>query len=173
MNIQPSHRLVAAAERAGQWSGMRGWPLERRFWASTDKRGPDECWNWIAYTKGGYGAIRVGGRQKSAHRVSWELHNGSIGKGLWVLHRCDNPRCVNPAHLFLGTQVDNMRDMAAKARNKPPRLHGTRNPMAKLTDEQCEAIRTAEGTQDEIAARFGTSQSHVSSIRSGRYRRPA
>lgn len=89
--------------------------LEQRFWAQIEKT--DSCWNWTGARNPRYGMIKRDGRRVGAHRVSWELANGAIPQGLWVLHRCDNPRCVRPDHLFLGNRLDNMRDMGAKGRN--------------------------------------------------------
>lgn len=94
-------------------------PIEKRFWEKVKKASNDECWLWLGgKTYGGYGVIGSGGRHGliRAHRLSWEIANSKIPEGLWVLHKCDNPPCVNPKHLFLGTQSDNMNDCIAKGR---------------------------------------------------------
>lgn len=95
-------------------------PIAERFWPKVDVRGHEECWEWTASRKErGYGVFSRPGHNNGAlkaHRVSWELANGPIPDGLCVLHRCDNPPCVNPAHLFLGTIADNNRDMSLKGR---------------------------------------------------------
>lgn len=100
--------------------------LERRFWAKVNKSGPipahvphlGECWEWTAYrmANGGYGQIRLPKKNLSAHRASWLLTYGAIPEGMQVCHKCDNPPCVRPDHLFVGTAQDNMRDMIAKGR---------------------------------------------------------
>ncbi len=88
-----------------------------RFWSKVVKT--DSCWKWTGCKKDGYGRINRGARglgSDYAHRVSWLMHNGAIPEGLCVLHRCDNPECTNPGHLFLGTKKDNSRDMISKKR---------------------------------------------------------
>lgn len=90
----------------------------RRFWAKVEM-GPF-CWEWRgSLNTGGYGNLTAASRAKLAHRASWEMHFGPIPDGLCVMHRCDNRRCVNPAHLVLGTYLDNNRDGFAKGRMRP------------------------------------------------------
>lgn len=98
---------------------VRG-PLQDRFWARIRKSEGEGCWEWTGtVTAFGYGNVNIGaGRYQMAHRLSWILTNGEPTPGLHVCHRCDNPRCVRPSHLFLGTQADNMRDMVAKHRDR-------------------------------------------------------
>lgn len=152
-------------------------PLAKRFWEKVDRRGPDECWLWIANTNAsGYGTVVAARHSQLAHRIAWELENGSVPDGLCVLHRCDvnypvgdltNRRCVNPAHLWLGTVGDNTRDMVAKGRNYAPRLSGESNPSSKLTEQDVRDIRSlaASGvSRRAIAEKFGISYFHVFNV---------
>src|SRR5690348_6874526 len=92
-------------------------PLEERLWDHVEIGTPDECWLWQGETNGTYGRVRNHrGPSWSSHRLAWRLTFGAIPEGLCVLHKCDVPLCCNPAHLFLGTLLDNNRDMFAKGR---------------------------------------------------------
>lgn len=132
---------------------------------------PNGCWEWTGYKYQGYGRIGIwnGRRTKSAkaYRVAFELFNGPIPQDSQVLHSCDNPSCVNPAHLRLGTHLDNMRDKNERGRQKlPPRVRGSGHHMSKLTESDVLAIRQLAGTmsQSKIADQFGISFQQVSMI---------
>lgn len=91
----------------------------KRFFDKIEKT--DSCWNWVgAKTSGGYGNIGINNKTVRAHRLSYELHNGPFDPKLFVCHKCDNPGCVNPEHLFLGNNSDNMKDCFIKGRLKIP-----------------------------------------------------
>ncbi len=141
-------------------------PLEERFWKRVNKT--DTCWLWIgAKARYGFFSIRVK-LTMAAHRFSWELHNGKIPKGLGVLHKCDVPLCVNPDHLFLGTQKDNSDDMWAKGRHQI--LKGESHGMAKLTKEQVQEIRASEGliTHRMMGIKYGVAESCIWGILRGK-----
>ena len=125
-------------------------PVRDRFWPKVDVRGPDECWEWRgARLPHGYGVIGSGGKHGHnlyAHRVSYELSIGPILDGMKVYHHCDNPPCVNPGHLFLGTQRDNIHDMISKGRQAPvseTRHVGEASGAAVLTEDDVRVMRAA------------------------------
>lgn len=126
------------------------------------------CWEWTANRmRNGYGLFWFIDRKRPAHRVSYELHCGPIPDGMHTLHHCDNRACINPAHLFIGTNADNMADKVSKGRQH--RLKGIASGRAKLTEADVMTIRSSVGlTQREIGERFGITNQQVSSIRSGK-----
>lgn len=133
------------------------------------------CWLWTgagAKSKNGiYGKARIAGKSISAHRISWMIYRGSIPDGINVCHRCDNPSCVNPDHLFLGTQSDNMSDMHAKGRHKAVRPIGVRNKASKLTEEQVRSVKfgsLSALSASDVADRIGVSRGTIEFIRSGK-----
>jgi hypothetical protein len=140
------------------------------FWARVDPSGgPDACWEWRgSRVRGGYGlTVRPDGHRQHAHRRSWELAYGPIPKGMDVLHRCDNTACVNPTHLWLGTDADNAADCVAKGRE----ASGERSGSAKLTEVQVRELRQlwANGwVSRDLVARFGVSRSAVYAAATGR-----
>lgn len=155
-----------------------------RFWNKVDKTG--DCWLWTAYTNDkGYGTISMGGRKGSvllAHRVAWELEHGPVPEGLRVLHKCDTPACVRHDHLFLGTQLDNMRDMMAKGRrgltgpkvgsniDRSHQVGKAQKLLKKITLEQFHQLKSEIGTmsQEKLAKKYGVSQNLVSHIKLGK-----
>lgn len=143
-------------------------PIAERLMRHVRKDGGG-CWIWDgAKNNKGYGQIGDGTRVVLAHRVSFELRNGPIPSGMQVLHGCDNPACVNPEHLFLGTAKDNMQDMHRKGRGQS----GSSHRWARLSDVDVTAIRSIVGlTQQEIADRYGVSRAAVSLIRANKRRK--
>lgn len=146
--------------------------LSNRFWSKCLVKRKDECWNWIAATasEGRYGCFRYGKTMKQAHRIAWMLHSGKYPHGICVLHKCDNTLCVNPNHLFTGTQRDNVRDMHKKGRNADSSRPGERNGNAVITQADVNKIIGLRGkyTQREIGRMFGISQPEVCFIQKRR-----
>lgn len=133
------------------------------------------CWLWTACTnKDGYGAFRFNDRNNLAHRASYEIQTGPIPEGAHVLHKCDNPSCVNPDHLFLGSHQDNMDDMKNKGRSARGQSinAGHKNPSARLTRADVLAIisryKSGEAKQVELAYEYGVNPEHISNICRGK-----
>lgn len=137
--------------------------LEERFWSGVDKSAG--CWIWKnALKDGAYPSLKNGDTQIRASKVSYELHIGKVDAGLCVLHKCDNRRCVNPWHLFLGTRADNSADMVAKDRER----RGEAHPNHKLTIDDVRNIRaliiSGSSSQGQLARKYGVNQSCISRI---------
>lgn len=129
-----------------------------RFWSRVMKGNETECWKWTASAYGdGYGHFRLKGCPSGAHRFSYYLKNGDFDRRLFVLHKCDNPRCVNPAHLFLGTSQDNIRDCVAKGRNRPPTGESSATAILNGTAvlEMRRLYRERKASSIGIAKKFG------------------
>lgn len=136
---------------------------EERFWEKVDIRGEDDCWNWLAGKNkhSGHGVFKAV-RAKSSHRYSFIINIGEIPEGMSVLHRCDNPLCVNPKHLYLGTQVDNVSDMDKRGRRRS--LYGEEHGRAKVPKSEVLRIRRdgiPYGQAGDVARRLGV---HISTI---------
>lgn len=145
------------------------------FWNKVNKT--EGCWNWTGGTNGRgaggveYGLLKVPKTRKNitAHRMSYILHNGQITSDQWVLHKCDNPLCVNPDHLFLGTPADNVADMDAKGRRKCNPRKGEQNGRAVLDEDKVKLLRLLHGkfSLTVLSKIFGIGKSQVHRIATG------
>ena len=139
--------------------------IEERFWSRVDKLGENECWNWLgSKLRGGYGNLNIDGGTFQAHRVSYILHFGEIPDGMLVCHTCDNPPCVNPKHLWLGTHLDNARDKVNKHRQAKGEFCGR----VKYTAEEIGCIRLvyfySHCSMHKIARLYKITYSHINAI---------
>lgn len=149
--------------------GKQLWPAKEWFYARADKSG--ECWEWknSCHHTDGYGNVLFRGRLQRAHRVSWLLNFGEIPEELIVCHKCDNRKCINPKHLFLGTHQDNALDREKKGRGRI--LNGEFNHGAVLSDNKVKRILEmlqGNNSQQSIAEIFGVSQVMISRIKLGK-----
>jgi hypothetical protein len=123
------------------------------------------CWLWLGtLDKKGYGVLSVGGKKAFAHRISLKVHGVHMKPSEWALHHCDNPCCVNPEHLYPGSNADNVEDRVRRGRG----LAGSRNTNSKLTERQVIEMRSLEETSIIVAAKYGVSTNTVRRVR-GRY----
>jgi hypothetical protein len=141
-------------------------PVETRLWARVARGSPDQCWEWQgAITGHGYGSIRERCISRGCHVIAYRSAVGPVPEGMMVCHTCDNRKCCNPAHLFLGTALDNNRDRENKGRGNPP--IGERAPAAKLTAADVGLIRlllACGAKQRPLARLFGVTQMAVNNI---------
>jgi predicted XRE-type DNA-binding protein len=144
--------------------------LIQRFHEKYRKNKDSGCWEWTASLAGkGYGQLKLTGQRKQvyAHRVSFEIFKGEVPKDKYILHKCDNPKCVNPDHLSIGSQKDNMQDMKNKGRS----TYGERNSKSILTEVEVitilDLLKKGELSQEKIANMFGVQQMEISRIKRG------
>lgn len=156
--VNPKH-LYLGHKRSGSIT-----PVLQRFEKLFAKGTPTDCWEWQSTkNQGGYGRLRVDGRLQVAHRVSYRLYVGELSEDICVLHKCDNPGCVNPSHLFLGTQSDNMIDCSRKGRMVRPK--GEDNHQSKLTKKAVLEIRASQEPAKIAALKFGITPEHIRRVR--------
>lgn len=139
-------------------------PLRQRFEDRLNKG--VSCWEWLgSKNKNGYGTMKIDSKMYFSHRLSYEIYNNTkIPDGMLVCHKCDNPSCVNPEHLFIGTHKDNFDDMCNKGRQKiiaPPPKRGEDSPNSKINEETVRSIRGYEGTFADNARKHGISKSQI------------
>jgi HNH endonuclease len=154
--------------------------LAKRFWMKVDTNGPvpehrtelGQCWLWLGARTGnhGYGSVGIerGKTTTTAHRIAWQLEHGTDPGAMHVLHKCDNKLCVRPAHLFIGTQAENIADMMAKGRYvSAPKPRGSAQWQAKLTEDDVLDIRSVHafgGSCADIASAYGMTPQNVRAV---------
>jgi hypothetical protein len=137
-------------------------PTALRFWSKVSIKDPEKCWEWTAALKdNGYGYFRISKElgMISAHKAAYIITNGTVPEGMYVCHRCDNRKCANPNHLWLGSAVENQRDMASKGRNV--------SPAKVLSDEDKAAIcglRLAGVERGALSERFSVTKNHITRV---------
>ena len=174
--MKPRHayglcQMHGARKRRGQDMDRPNWwerTIADRLWEKVKKQEGDGCWEWFgAADQHGYGSMTIEHRRKKAHRVSYELVHGPIPEGLHLCHKCDNPKCVRPDHLFPGTAKVNLQDAAAKGL-----LAGEIQGVAKLSNDQAKAIYQSfiesSGNPRSVAERHGVSRSCIIDLLKGR-----
>lgn len=172
----PEQKRAAATERMRTWRERRHPKADRlarlaerratAFWSKVQKT--EGCWLWTAFQARGYGRVAIGGRQSTgAHRVAWTLTNGLIPAGMHICHACDNPRCVRPDHLFLGTAINNAVDRERKGRRLAPK--GSKHANAKLVEKQVVEIKRLGDsvTRASLSRQFGVSVPTIQRILRG------
>jgi hypothetical protein len=167
----PSHREKRSfCSRPCKAKAQSKWQVRdvaERFWEKVDKSG--DCWLWTAgcLTAGGYGSIRINGKAERAHRVAYTLTVGPIPDGMLLRHTCDNPKCVNPAHLLFGGKRENTKDALERGQH----VVGEKHYKAKLQNHAIATIRSAlaAGVPGKyLAKQFGVDQTTISSIKLGK-----
>jgi hypothetical protein len=136
-----------------------------RFRTKFKSGNEDDCWEWEGCTRHGYGAFSYQDMLYRAHRISYTINKGEIPDGILVLHKCDNKACVNPNHLFLGDQVDNIKDMFNK--NRANRISGEGNHNAKLSDSDVLLIRQSISSAYTLSRKLGVSEVYINQIKRG------
>ena len=160
----PAHLTLRSLSTVGRLC-RRVATLEESLMQSVKKGGTNDCWPWRGVVWGrqpwAYGKLTFHGKAYKAHRAAYECFKGPPDPNKEVCHSCDNPICCNPAHLFLGSRLDNNNDMVTKRRH----IHGERHPFALLSEEKVRAIRTTDKTPVEVAQEFGVTAKQIRKIR--------
>lgn len=159
--LQKQFHGLSESERFMKWLA----PQSNGCWdwqGATIKHKDTRQYSWHGFWRNSSGNIEL------SHRAAWRMFKGEIPDGLHVLHKCDNPKCVNVEHLYLGTHQDNMRDVKERGRGNPGHLQGSKHGMAKLTEEKVREIRESSESAKEIAQRMGVARTTIYDVRNGK-----